>query len=78
MRRFVTGIVVAGMLAASQAGATATSNVQVGDRAGPEAQRSDQMMGDYSAGWLITVLGVILIVVAVVDGNNRHDEPSSP
>jgi hypothetical protein len=79
MRRLVTGVVVAAMLAASQAGATASGVVTSADRAAPAQGASDQMMGgEFGAGWLVVALGIIVVVAAVIDGNNRHDRPSSP
>jgi hypothetical protein len=79
MRRLLTGVTMAALLAAGQAGATASGVVPADRASAAQSGADNQMMGGgFGAGWLVVALGLVLLVVAVVDNNDRHDAPSSP
>jgi hypothetical protein len=75
MKRFLTGMVAAVALAASQAAAGANGPlVHMADRAGPESATANEMFGT-PLPVLLLALGIIVAFVVVA---NNDDGPSSP
>ena len=78
MRRLLTGVSMAALLAAGQAGATA-SGYAPADRATATSAADSQMMGgEFGAGWLVVTAALVLMIAVIVDSNDRNDNPSSP
>ena len=78
MKRILTGIVLAALMAASQATATSLPMLRGMERASSDTMTSNGFLGlDADTGGLVLFLGLSIIIAVAINANN-NDSPSSP